>query len=396
MKQLIAFLLAALTAMTVTANDGTYYTSGNQLVPLQETQISIKKEILTISLRDNGYADIDVYYEFYNPGAVARDVRMGFEADPPYNDSYEFYPNGVHPYIENFTVEMNGQKIQHQNAVASDKEDKTCLLDLNEWTYDADEGMGMSLKNKKNGEVVDYSYVYYFDAHFKPGINVVHHTYSYSLSVIVGISWELQYKLSPAARWANKQIDDFTLIVKAENTAKHFVIQKNTFGFNNKFQRKSGNVKMRTLPNKYSTDMEQWEIAMRNASIEMHLNNFVPNAEKELNITSADSYYCFGAIDDKCHFGGFYDRSTASFVYMAETIDNGNIVPSDKAFRQRICRNLPFASRGHVFKDAKLKKFFESQFWYMPDPNYKDDTSDFTKADKQVMKHIIGKFDNND
>lgn len=43
-----ALLLCA--AMPAIANDGTYYTKGNQLVPLMETDISVRKEILTISL----------------------------------------------------------------------------------------------------------------------------------------------------------------------------------------------------------------------------------------------------------------------------------------------------------------------------------------------------------
>ena len=29
----------------------------------------------------------------------------------------------------------------------------------------------------------------------------------------------------------------------------------------------------------------------------------------------------------------------------------------------------------------------------MPNPNYKDDTSNFTESDKNVMKHKIGVFD---
>jgi hypothetical protein len=384
MKQIITSVLLALVAMTAAANDGTYFTDGNQLIPLQETQISVKKEVLTISLRDNGYADVDVYYEFYNPESTTKSVKMGFEADPPYNDAYEFYPSGVHPYIKNFTVEMNGKKIDHDNAVAISSEDKVPqIINVSDWKFD-DDDMGMTLTNKQTGEQKGFSYVYYFYADFKPGKNIVHHTYSYCLSVIVGTTWDLSYKLSPAARWANKRIDDFTLVIKAENTAKHFLIDKKVFGADNRFVKKSGNMKIRTLPD----GSGRWEIALRNGEAQIHLYNFTPNPEEELNIFSADTYYSYGA--DKYQYGAFYDRSSPSFVYMAETMEPTNIAPADKAFRQRICHNLPFAHRGHIFKDARLKKFFESQFWYMPDPSYKDDTSDFTKTDKEVMNHKIG------
>ena len=51
-------------AATASANDAAYFTSGNQLIPVKETDISIRKEILTIGLQDDGKADVTVYYEF--------------------------------------------------------------------------------------------------------------------------------------------------------------------------------------------------------------------------------------------------------------------------------------------------------------------------------------------
>ena len=40
--------------LTASANDGVYFTSGNFLVPTQETDISVSKEILTIIIgKDN-------------------------------------------------------------------------------------------------------------------------------------------------------------------------------------------------------------------------------------------------------------------------------------------------------------------------------------------------------
>ena len=79
MKRLIIWTMMLIASVSMMANDGTYYTSGNQLIPLQETSISVKKEILTISLRDNGYADVDVYYEFYNPENIAKKVQMAYD-----------------------------------------------------------------------------------------------------------------------------------------------------------------------------------------------------------------------------------------------------------------------------------------------------------------------------
>lgn len=68
MPRRVAFIFFVLAMLTAWGNDGVYYTSGNHLVPLQETDISVRKEVLTISLMDNGYARVDVQYEFWNPG----------------------------------------------------------------------------------------------------------------------------------------------------------------------------------------------------------------------------------------------------------------------------------------------------------------------------------------
>ena len=81
---------------TLWANDGTYYTSGNQLLPLVETDIRVQREVLTLTWGEDLVAEVDVQYEFFNPGA-RKTVLMGFEADPPmYMDSLD--RSGAHPY----------------------------------------------------------------------------------------------------------------------------------------------------------------------------------------------------------------------------------------------------------------------------------------------------------
>ena len=48
-------------------------------------------------------------------------------------------------------------------------------------------------------------------------------------------------------------------------------------------------------------------------------------------------------------------------------------------------RQLPALCVRGVFKDARLRKFFTSQWWYMPDPKYKDSDSDFTDVDREYI-----------
>ena len=39
----------------------------------------------------------------------------------------------------------------------------------------------------------------------------------------------------------------------------------------------------------------------------------------------------------------------------------------------RVLRNEIYARRGRIFKDVNLQKYFESQAWYKPNPDFKDD-----------------------
>ncbi len=63
----------------------------------------------------------------------------------------------------------------------------------------------------------------------------------------------------------------------------------------------------------------------------------------------------------------------------------------------RILRNEIFARRGRIFKDAELQKYFESQPWYQPNPDFKDDElseieSKNLSAIKSAEEMAISKF----
>lgn len=383
MNRVLFSLLSMVLALTATANDGVYFTSGNQLVPLQETDISVKKEILTISLTNNGFAKVDVYYEFYNPGNSSKSVLMGFEADPSYNDDYELHPSGIHPNIKDFTVEINGVKQSHKNAISNlDKaglfnplaDAKTWQEGCGECDQPGHEECGDPTALYKKGDhskqIHEYSYVYYFNATFKPGINKIHHTYKYNTSADVITSYTVPYKLSPAGRWANKQIDDFTLVIRADKTAKYFDVDMSTFP-GAKFTLTEGVGKI-----------QDGRIVLRNGAVTLHKLNFRPSPDHELDIVSADRN-----IGASGQFGSYYDRSSCLWLYLWWESSQSEYSELDEADKltpeqfKRIAKNLPYANRGHVFKDPELKKYFSQLWWYMPDPSYKDDTSDFTEQD---------------
>ncbi|MFN9025545.1 MAG: hypothetical protein ACK5VX_05080, partial [Akkermansiaceae bacterium] len=101
-RPLIASVFSLSLINPALANDSSYYASGNQVIPLQETDISVKKEILTIKRINDDKVQITVDYIFNNPGAE-KTILMGFEAGPPSGDSGQSPVNGHHPYIANFS-----------------------------------------------------------------------------------------------------------------------------------------------------------------------------------------------------------------------------------------------------------------------------------------------------
>ncbi len=225
--KIIACAVMAASAVMASANDGVYFTSGNFLVPTQETDISVGKEVLTITIGKDNYARVDVYYELMNHGAD-KTVTMAFEAAAPYNAGAPLNATGAHPYIHDFTVNMNGSTLAHRNAVvaARYRDGKPELnfspLDLNQWK-DASQAPDTidvpaddMLYNAALDSLVSYAYAYFFEAHFLPGRNIVHHTYRYRMSYNVGQRFTIPYWLTPATRWANHQIDDFTLRITAD------------------------------------------------------------------------------------------------------------------------------------------------------------------------------------
>lgn len=227
LKGFKVIVLCCLTTINASANDAVFYTSGSMLVPAQETVIGVSREVLTITIGNGERAQVDVSYEFSNPGQ-AKTLLVAFEAEAPYNADAKLSSNG-HPFIHDFTVTMNGKPLAVHTGIVEASEDihpdakpQLKLLDPKEWQGygDAPEDKlpypDNLIYNSRENRTAPFAYAYHFDAPFKEGLNTIHHTYSYEMSQRVGVDYEIYYWLLPAVRWANRQIDDFTLRIVNE------------------------------------------------------------------------------------------------------------------------------------------------------------------------------------
>ena len=144
-------------------NDGAFYMAGNQLVPINETDISVKKEILYIK-KTQEFAEVSVYYEFFNP-KDEKEIIVGFEAGIPSGDAGFSPVNGHHPYMFDFTVSLNGSFLPYQIAFV-----KNSTYAKNHKIQNIDP---KSLDNDVIGDELDFQYVYHFKAKFKKEKNIV-------------------------------------------------------------------------------------------------------------------------------------------------------------------------------------------------------------------------------
>lgn len=382
--RIIAMITFTLTTVMTYANDGEFHISGNHLVPISNTDIKIVKEVLTIRLCDTtDYTYVDVDYTFVNTSSKSKTIKMGFEA--AIEDSWAYLPAETHkghPSIWNFNVEMNGKHVNHTNEYAFYEDSvhldyKNFPVDKTKWVLggkeyrDMDDGTwwDQGLMNRTTKEFKPYAHVYLFSATFLPGENKIHHTYIYDCGRAITEDFMVRYWLTPAMRWNTNKIEDFMLRIVAEGS-KHFRIS-------GPFDKGSFNI-ANGMGKHRKSQYGGKEVVLRNATIEYHCKDFIPDAD--LWINSFDSYL----YDDKDHKGitaqtGAYYRYGHFFGYLQHGYEGFN------DFEKRIIRNLPYASRGYVFKDQTLADYFSQFYWYMPDPEWKASAKDFSPREREFI-----------
>ena len=382
MKRVSLFLLLILMIMGAKANDGAFYSVGNHLIPISDSDIRAQKEILTITrVTDTAYwgsrFEVNVYYEFFNPGK-AKDIIVGFEA--PSCDAHVAYGSlsdnyAKHPYIYDFKVVMNGENLPYQLAHVPYRYEGNYQFDYSRYFEDYfkdgqmqdmtmeqyQAAMDSIFPDEDEEEYFDwygylFYYVYHFNAHFNEGLNIIQHTYAFDGSALVGMDYIFDYILTAANRWANNGIDDFTLIVDMG--------ERETFlcgidGVGNDEWTYSGKGKN-----------GEFGRHVQSGALVLHKENFHP--EGELKIGKRSASFEEPSLDlIKERYVMIGDENGPDFKTLEVTKEE-----------KQILKNLPFAYRGYVFKKKPLWEFFESTDWYVPNPGYKP-SRDTTLSDAE-------------
>jgi hypothetical protein len=321
-----------------------------------ETDISVKREILTLKKVRNEVMEVTVYYEFFNPGKE-KTITVGFEAFSPSGDVDATPKKGQHPYMTDFTVQLNNEFLKYDIAYVGDSDYVKAGIIKSKSLKDV---------NVDNVNEADFFYVYHFKASFKSGLNILKHTYSYRLSSSVMSYYDFQYVLTAAKRWGNKQIDDFTLILDMGDF-ETFCLSKSFFKSSNEWLingiGKFEDYKT-TSDNDYFNDGVTFHI--RKGTLIFHKSNFKPAAE--LFLFSKSQY------DTESDY--------LPFSYYLESVIKEPVNESQK----RILKNLPFARRGYIFQNPELNTFYKKLDWYFPNPAYVPDIDQLDEREKKWIE----------
>lgn len=376
MKKILLAILFCLLSIFTFANDWEFGSEGEHIIPLKGSNMSIKKEKITLKLTPDGML-VNVKFTFDNP--TAENKIVGFVTPESGNGGYYEEENVTRKpeplNIKNFKTTVNGKEVK-SNVELLSKLLSRGVLDNNIVTE--------YVKAEKEKEF--YNYVYYFNADFKQGENVVEHSYFYTGSYGV-YERDFEYVVTTISKWKNKTVEDFEIEVHPGN---YFVKLPYSFWTNTKKINWEivGKGKMITVaPTKQPND-EDATILEKTGVVYSKLDNgFIRYKTK--NFSPTDNFYMV-RMDNILGFDYEFQEGKIQgykfkddyFTFLRETVydDYPSIVSSLKDLKDKdldIIRNYPYAFAGYDFAKKDLKDYFSQFIWYSPvgknvkiDPNF--------------------------
>lgn len=270
--------------------------------------------------------------------------------------------------MTNFTASINKKVLPYEIAIVKDSiyyqngKFKTLTADeLSEWS---------------GSQSPDFFYVYHFDMIFEPDVNIVEHTYTYALSGSIDQVLLFEYMLTPATRWANKQIDDFTLkIDMGKGQLLHIV--KSFFDDSSEWiiegVATAYDERDSFLSLYHDKDIYNTSFFINRGAITFKKKNFKPKGELYIYTPLR---YLYGDFDYR------EEDIPANISY------GRDIKPIDE-ISLKIIRNIPFAYKGYVFKSPELQKYFENQYWYSPEPTYIPNLNTLLEEEREWVEYWI-------
>ncbi len=355
MKKLFT-MCCLLQVLIAAGNDGVFYSSGNTLVPLKETTIRLKKEILNLT-RKNDWMQVDIYFEFYNPGPE-KELTVGFVTPPAFGDIAE--EEEQHPFIKDFSV------------LAADKILSYKIARMKETGFKTDSRIAQG-----------FDFVYYFQVRFAKGITVIRHSYLYRGGSSVEAKHDFDYRLTTGTAWANSGIDDFELNIDMGDDS-YFSVPA-SFGTTTASWLVAGIGRMSktnfSLPYDPESNRKLRMIYLRKGKLQLRTANFKPSLDLTIQVWQLhNDVHFWNEASQKNDFSAIMDYLWGDDVpeLLAKLSDE----------ELRLYRNLNYARMGFEFKDETLKKTFSKYIWYLPDPALKAESIPEYFVTKELLQLI--------
>ena len=388
MKKIFLAIIFCFLSIFAFANDWEFGSEGEHIIPLKGSNMSIKKEKITLKLIPDGML-VNVKFVFDSPNAenkiigfVTPESGNGEEEDETTKPKRKPEPLN----IKNFKTVVNGKEVKSNVELLSKLLSKG-VLDNN------------IIKEYTEKEKTFYNYVYYFNADFKQGENVVEHSYFYTGSYGV-YERDFEYVVTTISKWKNKTVEDFEIEVIP---GKYFVKLPYTFWKNGKKidWQIAGKGKMVSIAPTNPNSDDSYGIDkygavylnLDNGSVKYKTKNFSPDTDFYMtridNIPGFDYEFPAGKVQGYRFKDGDYmfDTSLASLLNSdADDLKGLSNLQLD------ILRNYPYAIAGYDFARKDLKDYFSEFIWYRPtsknvkiNPNYNDliKTIDKIKASRK-------------
>ena len=364
MKKILLLCLFSILSIFSFANDWEFGSEGEHIIPLKGSAVAIKKEKITLKLTEDGML-VNVKFTFDSPNAENKII--GFVTpesgnNEEYEEDYSKAKRKAEPLkIKNFKTVVNGKEVK-SNVELLSKLLSRGVLDNN------------VIKEYIEEEKNFYNYVYYFNADFKQGENVVEHSYYYTGSYGI-FQRDFAYVVTTIAKWKNKTVEDFEIEVHPGN---YFVKLPYSFWKDNKKINWEivGKGKMVTIaptkPNDEDANrIEKYGVIylkLNNGFVRYKTKNFSPN--QDFYMTRMDNILGFEYEYPEGTVQGYKFKDKYFEILREVAFSNySEIIDSLKDLNNKdldIVRNYPYAFAGYNFARKDLKDYFSQFIWYSP------------------------------
>ncbi len=324
-KLLILFLLLRITVMLF-SNDGGFISTGDTLHPTINSNISFAYERLIIREQFDGNSGgyiVDAYFIFMNPTNDNINLLVGFESQ-----ASALYSGSSESGITNFSVLMNGKLLPY-----------------------------------KENRINDSTFAFVFNAEFKPGKNVIMHSYFMPSGHGWGWNTGFHYVLQTGSRWRESLIKDIEILVFVKgNIQVTGNYDFNIIGLGKKINSRNYFIKSGYLYFKET--------------------NFKPVDDLSVITVPIGTYTGFNK-DGSINIDSLADQPNR---FKQESIET--FLQSTTKSNLRILRNTIYGLYGYIFKDTELLTLFRAKDWYIPDPNVSMETVAISNDQSKLLKRI--------